>query len=247
MAERSHAYNALWQVRADAWCRLEAAAAGLSSPTTPAKAKERYAAKAGDLLTRLTPVEFFWAYPGSSQFARLQRLFAAGQHDKFARTVTRINRALTTDSYRSGEFDVAGLDEQDMFPRSSPNSSSNPRPQGSNRISRCWSSRRCPKGRTARCARRCAAGGALDDEFVYELVVVSSGDEVVIAAQLNVNLQAVVVGRSFAARSTRDLSVFAPHVDTQVCDELADNESANACAQILASSLRLLRPRWICT
>ena len=142
MADRSHAYNTLWQVRADAWCRLEEAADRLSGPTTPAKVKELYATKAADLLTRLTPVEPFWAYPGSSQFARLQRLFAAGQHDKFARTVTRINRALTTDSYRSGEFDVAGLDEQDMFLPILASSSSNPRPQKSNRISRCSSSRR---------------------------------------------------------------------------------------------------------
>ncbi len=34
-----------------------------------------------------------------------------------------------------------------------------------------------------------------DDEFVYELVVVASGDEALIAARLNVNLQAVVIRR----------------------------------------------------
>ena len=45
-----------------------------------------------------------------------------------------------------------------------------------------------------------------DDEFVYELVVVSSGDEALIAARLNVNLQAVVIRRRFSHQSTRDLS-----------------------------------------
>ena len=242
MADRSHAYNALWQVRADAWCRLEEAAAGLSGPTTPAKAKERYAAKAGDLLTRLTPVEFFWAYPGSSQFARLQRLFAAGQHDKFARTVTRINRALTTDSYRSGEFDVAGLDEQDMFPPDPRQLEQLPASTREQPYFEVLVVETMPEGQDRALCKEVRSWRRPDDEFVYELVVVSSGDEAVIAAQLNVNLQAVVVGRSFAARSTRDLSVFAPHVDTRVSDELADNESADVRAQILASSLAELRP-----
>jgi arginine decarboxylase len=242
MANSSHAYNALWQVRADAWCRLREAAAGLSRPTTPAQAKERYAAKAADLLTRLTPVEFFWAYPGSAQFARLQRLFAAGQHDEFARTVTRINRALTTDSYRSGEFDVAGLDEQDMFrpdPRQLEQQPASTREQPYFEVLVVET---MPEGQDRALCKEVRSWRRPDDEFVYELVVVSSGDEAVIAAQLNVNLQAVVVCGSFAARSTRDLSVFAPHVDTQVCDELADNESTDACAQILASSLAELRP-----
>src|SRR6185312_11722191 len=43
-----------------------------------------------------------------------------------------------------------------------------------------------------------------DDEFVYELVVVPSGDEALIAARLNVNLQAVVIRRRFSHQSTRD-------------------------------------------
>jgi arginine decarboxylase len=81
-----------------------------------------------------------------------------------------------------------------------------------------------------------------DDEFVYELVVVSSGDEALIAARLNVNLQAVVIRRRFSHRSTRDLSTLAEFVDTHVSDELADHESPDRRAQILASSLAELRP-----
>jgi arginine decarboxylase len=97
MADTSHAYNTVWQLRADAWCRLEEAADRLSRPTTP-ELKDRYVGIVGDLLTVLTPLEPYWAYPGSPQFARMQRLFAAGHRGKFARAVSRINRALTTDS-----------------------------------------------------------------------------------------------------------------------------------------------------
>jgi arginine decarboxylase len=114
--DKSHAYNTVWQVRSDSWCRLEEAADRLNRPTTNGKLKEKYAGICRDLLTRLTPLEPFWAYPGSPQFAKMQRLFAAGDYDKFFNAVSRINRALTTESYRTGDVEHAGLDEQDMFP-----------------------------------------------------------------------------------------------------------------------------------
>jgi len=39
MPESSHAYNSVWQLRGDAWCRLEEAADRLSRPAT---LKDRY-------------------------------------------------------------------------------------------------------------------------------------------------------------------------------------------------------------
>ena len=114
--DKSLAYNSVWQVRADAWCRLEEAADGLNRPGTPAL-KESYTTAVNDLLTLLTPLEPYWAYPGPPQFARVQRLFAAGDYDKFARAVSRINRALTTDSYRSGEADTPTTSAADGRPR----------------------------------------------------------------------------------------------------------------------------------
>ena len=81
-----------------------------------------------------------------------------------------------------------------------------------------------------------------DDEFVYELVVVSSGDEALIAARLNVNLQAVVIRRRFSHQSTRDLSSLAEFVDTKISDELADHKSPDERTEILATSLSQLRP-----
>ena len=52
MADTSHAYNTVWQLRADAWCRLEEAAERLSWPTTSGQGKEQYAGVVTDLLAR---------------------------------------------------------------------------------------------------------------------------------------------------------------------------------------------------
>lgn len=79
MAERQHAYNSLWQARGDAWCRLDEAADRLARPTTTGALKDKYVGICRDLLQQLTPLEPYWAYPGTPQFARLQRLFHGGQ------------------------------------------------------------------------------------------------------------------------------------------------------------------------
>jgi arginine decarboxylase len=116
MTEHLRAYNSLWQVRSDSWCRLEEAADRLTRPTTTGALKDKYVSACQELLARLSTLEPYWAYPGSPQFARIQRLFAAGSYDKFTQEVVRINRALTTESYRSGDVDNAGADDLDMFP-----------------------------------------------------------------------------------------------------------------------------------
>ena len=116
MTEHLRAYNSLWQVRSDSWCRLEEAADRLIRPTTAGALKEKWVSNCQELLAQLSTLEPYWAFPGSPQFARVQRLFAAGNYDKFAQAVLRINRALTTESYRSGDVENAGADELDIFP-----------------------------------------------------------------------------------------------------------------------------------
>ncbi|SBS79566.1 Arginine/lysine/ornithine decarboxylase [uncultured Mycobacterium sp.] len=239
MADISRAYNSVGQLRADAWCRLEEAADRLTRTTTTGALKEKYVGICRDLLTDLTPLEPYWAFPGSPQFARVQRLFAGGSYDKFASVVTRINRALTTESYRAGH---AGVEDQDLFPtdpRQLEGALTTHRDQPYFEVlvvEKMTDAQERALRKEVRSWRR------PDDEFVYELVVVGSGDEALIAARLNVNLQAVVIRRRFSHQSTRDLSTLAEFIDTKLTDELADHQSPDDRAEILATSLAELRP-----
>ena len=65
MTEHLRAYNSLWQVRSDSWCRLEEAADRLTRPTTAGAFKEKWAGVCQELLARLSTLEPYWAYPGS--------------------------------------------------------------------------------------------------------------------------------------------------------------------------------------
>jgi arginine decarboxylase len=241
MTDQSHAYNSVWQLRGDAWCRLDEAADRLTRTTTTGALKERYVEICRDLLSRLTPLEPFWAYPGAPQFAKVTRLFNAGSYDKFAHAVSRINRALTTESYRTGDIDTAGLDDTDMFP-ADPRTLEQPSRGKDQLYFEVLVVEAMTEAQERALRKEVRNWRRPDDEFVYELVVVSSGDEALIAARLNVNLQAVVIRRRFSHQSTRDLTSLAEFVDTHVSDELADHQSPDDRAQILATSLAELRP-----
>ena len=242
MTDNSHAYNSVWQLRGDAWCRLEEAADRLTRTTTTGELKDQYAEICQQLLATLTPLEPYWAYPGSPQFAKVQRLFTAGNYDKFAHAVTRINRALTTESYRSGDVDHAGLDETDMFPADPRTLEQQPASKREQLYFEVLVVEKMTEAQERALRKEVRSWRRPDDEFVYELVVVSSGDEALIAARLNVNLQAVVIRRRFSHQSTRDLTSLAEFVDTRVSEELDDHKSPDERAQILAASLRELRP-----
>ncbi|MGH3580575.1 MAG: hypothetical protein ACRDUB_03250, partial [Mycobacterium sp.] len=128
--------------------------------------------------------------PGSPQFAKVQRLFNAGAYDKFAHAVARINRALTTESYRTGDVDTAGSDDTaDLFPADPRTLESQP----SNRREQLYFEvlvvEKMTEAQERALRKEVRSWRRPDDEFVYELVVVGSGDEALIAARLNVNLQ----------------------------------------------------------
>jgi len=242
MTEHLRAYNSLWQVRSDSWCRLEEAADRLTRPTTTGALKEKWAKACQELLARLSTLEPYWAYPGSPQFALVQRLFAAGSYDKFAQAVGRINRALTTESYRSGDVDNAGADDLDMFPTDPRQLEHQPAAQADRPYFEVLVVEKMTEAQERALRNEVRKWRRPDDEFVYELVVVSSGDEALIAARLNVNLQAVVIRRRFSHQSTRDLSALSEFVDSDVQPELNDHQSPEERAQILAVSLANLRP-----
>jgi arginine decarboxylase len=242
MTEHLRAYNSLWQVRSDSWCRLEESADRLTRPDTEGALKEKCLSACQDLLNRLSSLEPYWAYPGSPQFARVQRLFAAGSYDKFSQAVARINRALTQESYRSGDVENAGADELDMFPADPRQLEGQTEAERDRPYFEVLVVEKMTEAQERALRNEVRKWRRPDDEFVYELVVVASGDEALIAARLNVNLQAVVIRRRFSHQSTRDLSSLSEFVDTGVSNELGDHYSPEERAQILATSLAKLRP-----
>jgi arginine decarboxylase len=236
----AYAYNSWWQFRADSWSRLEEATARIISSLRRGKPIDQHmTAAVHNACTALAPLEQFWAFPGHAAFGVVEELALAGSWERLARLVSRINRALVTESYRSGSLDDIAQgehreDSEEMLLGISHDPSSRPyfevlvvetmSPAQEERLREEVHSWRRP-----------------GDPFIYELVVVGSGVEAAVAMRLNANIQACVIRRRFSHTALRDLTGLATFADATLSDDLADH-SPDERAQILAPCLAEIRP-----
>lgn len=241
MAATARVYNSVWQLRADTWCRLEDAAGQIARLAAIGRPTDEYQQTCRSLLSRLAPLEPYWAYPSGAQFAKLNRMFSAGSFDKFSQAVTFINHALTHESYRSGALETPGSDDDDLgadlhWMDVQPSGKRDPLYFEVLVVETLTEAQERSLRKEAHSWRR------PDDEFVYEPVVVANAAEALIAAHLNVNVQAVVIGRRFGAQATRDVSALADFVDSSIAERLNEDQSHDERSAILAAALRDLRP-----
>ena len=192
-------YNSLWQLRNDTWSSLEESAAQLARAGAGQRPVEKLVEAVTGWLDVLGSIERFWAFPGAQVYQDAQRLFAAGNYNRLAALVSRANRALVTESYRHGR----GLDlgaEEAVYDHDAhlAKQARTDRPyfevlvvedmteeqEGALR-EELWRWRRP------------------DDPFVYEIVVVPSFDDALLATRLNFRLQACVVRRRCRAAPPR--------------------------------------------
>ena len=231
------AYNSTWQIRNDAWCSLEETSGQLvlaGAQHRPFGAMDEAITK---LLDVLGPIERFWAFPGTPAFQKLRRLFTAGKYDRFAALARGINRALATDSYRNGHAWDLGAEDDAL------DHAAHPLEHG--RTDRPYFEVLVVEDMTEHqehaLREELRRWRRPDDPFIYEVVVVPSLEDAIMAARLNFRLQACVVRRRFARRSRYDSSSLAQFIDSIVADDVME-QSPDDRAQILARALARLRP-----
>ena len=231
------AYNSLWQLRNDTWSSLEESTTQLALAGAQQRPVEQLAETVIASLDVLGSIERFWAFPGAQILREVQRLFAAGHYDRLAAVVGRANRALVTESYRGGQaWDLRA--EDDAYERDT-----RPAKQfGSERpyfevlvVEDLTEEQEHSLREELRRWRR------PDDQFIYEIVVVPSFDEALMAARLNFRLQACVVRRRFTHHSRHDSPLLAQFVAVVGADDLMEH-SPDDRAQELARSLARIRP-----
>ena len=237
MPAGSNAYNSLWQVRTDAWSALEEATAQLALAGAQQRPVEQLTDAVAGALDVLAPIERFWAFPGMQAFYRVRLLFATGKYHRCASMVARINRTLATDSYRGGpSWDADADDEADEHEVRPADQSRQDRPYFEVLVVEDMTEdqERALREELRRWRRP-------DDQFLYEIVVVPSFDDAVMAARLNFKLQACVVRRRFTHRSRHDCSSLGQFVSLGECEDLMDH-SPDERAQVLARTLAKIRP-----
>jgi arginine decarboxylase len=231
------AYNSLWQLRNDTWSSLEEAATQLALADAQQRPVEQLVETVSGLLDVLGSVERLWAFPGAQIYREVQRLFAASQYSRLAAVVGRANRALVTESYRGGRA-VDLHAEDDAYDRSA-------RPvkqPGSDRpYFEVLVVEDLTEGQENSLREELRRWRRPEDQFIYEIVVVPSFDDALLAARLNFRLQACVVRRRFAHRSRHDSSSIAQFEYSGGSADLMER-SPDDRAQVLARSLARIRP-----
>ncbi len=231
------AYNTLWQVRADTWSSLEETAGQLVLAGAGQRPFEQLVETVTGLLDTLGPIERLWAFPGTQAVQKLRRLLAAGNYGRFARLVSEIDRALATGSYRGGHILDMGTEDETVDRLIKPaEQARTERPYFEVLVVEDMTEQqeRLLREELLRWRRP-------DDPFIYEIVVVPSFDEALLAARLNFRLQAVVVRRRFTHRSRHDLTALAQFLYSGGSTDLM-HRSPDERAQLLARSLAKIRP-----
>lgn len=242
MAAKPRMYNSVWQWRADSWYRLDEAAEMLARLSAAGRPSEGQRRACEELLADLGPLEHYWAYPGGAQFEKLNRLFALGDFGKFAQAVTFINHSLTRGWYRTGNVESIGIDDED-FLGAEPGRVDVPQPGKREPLYfEVLAVEDLSESQERMLRREVHSWRRADDEFIYEVVIVPNAVEALIAAWLNVNIQAVVIGRRFGPHSTRDLSALADFIDSGVTDGVGEDTASDERAEALAAALTRLRP-----
>ena len=231
------AYNSLWQVRADAWSSLEESVVQLALAGTEQRPVEELIRTVAGSLDVLGSMERFWAIPGMPVFQKLRRLFAAGKYERLAAEAGRINRALATGSYRTDPARDLGPEDdasdREIYP-AEPSRADRPYFEVLIVDDLTEEQERALREELWRWRRP-------DDQFVYEIVVVPSFDDAIMAARLNYRLQACVVRRRFAHRSRYNLASLGQLVNMPGSDDLMRHPPHER-AQLLARSLARIRP-----
>jgi arginine decarboxylase len=232
------AYNSLWKLRGDAWGSLDTVGERLASATSDNQLSEHLANEVAAWLDLLEPLEHYWAFPGIRRFERARRMFAVGDFQRFTQLVASLNRDLATDSYRRvGHPGLSAMDEE-LGLREVVGVG---REAADTPYFEVLIVTETSLQQEAVLREELHGLRRPNDEFMYEIVVVPSFEDAVIAVLFNSNLQACLIHRRFSCGSQHDLSKIAHLLEGTVNTDITDR-SAEERAQLLGRRLRELRP-----
>ncbi len=226
------------RLRMDTWNELQPAILRLSRGDEIDAMREEVTRK----LSVLRPIEAYWAFPGREGFSTLERLFQREEYPEMARTVERIVRALASQSYRRRAIPLGDLQDwdEDEEARDALDSWGSPeefsRPyfeilvvdqqsvSGEERLRQGLRSMRRP-----------------EDPFIYDVVLVPSFEDAIIAVLFNFNIQSVVVRYGFPFESRNELDELNRWLRAVDRSKLGGDRAIDR-AEALATTIDELRP-----
>ena len=205
----SRLYNAS-QLRVDTWTKLKYAVESLVDHGNGRTEWQRLRREAREALDLLDPMERYFAFPGTISFKRIRRLFNSDDHITLHRLVTRVVGALIGNTYRRhavplGSWEEGRDERQGREPREDPGEEEEPRAAGPYFEVLVVDNE--SEGEEERLREGLRAIRRSEDRFVYDLVVVPSMEDALIAVLFNPTIQTCVIHHGFRRKSVQKLGM----------------------------------------
>ncbi|MBL8858308.1 MAG: ornithine decarboxylase [Planctomycetes bacterium] len=230
------------QFRIETWNQLKNQTAALANAIDDELDPEPLQNSVRKCLEQLQRIEHYWAFPGKRSCLELNRLFDRGWHRALARHTARVVRYLVGESYRKRDMSTLFSEEvreedstQTVDSDLDPGAASESRPYFELLVVDDLSA-----GEEHELRQQLLDIRSPDDEFIYELVVVPTFEDAVIAALFNPNLQSAVLRYRFPIKSRvkmNELRHYIDMIDSDVIERAHEDPSGS-----LAQALKHLRP-----
>ncbi|WP_089603520.1 aminotransferase class I/II-fold pyridoxal phosphate-dependent enzyme [Acinetobacter piscicola] len=208
-------HRSVWEIRSDGWINLVDDTRYLSNLALNAPERASILKRVQQTIHFLTPIESYWAFPGKRVFADLCQYIEREEFASAYQIARRIHRALTASTYR---HDSNVLDSDRELPSQIETDS-----EQQARLSRPYFEvlivDEMSVGEEDALRRRVQSKRSVDDNFIFDIVVVPSFEDALIATLVNFNLQAVVIRHGFPFRSVNHIELlerFLTGIDTNI-------------------------------
>ena len=208
-------HRSVWEIRSDGWINLVDDIRYLSSLVLNAHDRASIVKRVQQTIGLLTPIESYWAFPGKRVFADLCQYIEREEFASAYQIARRIHRALTASTYR---HDHNVLDSDRELPSQIETDS-----EQQARLARPYFEvlivDEMSAGEEEALRRRVQSKRSVDDSFIFDIVVVPSFEDALIATLVNFNLQAVVIRHGFPFRSVNHIELlerFLNGIDTDI-------------------------------
>jgi arginine decarboxylase len=193
---RLHAYTSMWHLRGDAWASLADVTKRMSDTLTPEEQRPALHQQVSELVRLLDPLETYWAYPGRVHLEQVASLCDVGDHEsamKMADTITRVISGHADEVTKGERGDAASaVDPIARDPLGRPSF-------------QVLVVDDLPDAEVAALREEMRRLRRAEDPFTYQLLVVPSFEDALVAVLLNSEIQACIIRPGFGVVSRHRL------------------------------------------
>ncbi|BAT59093.1 lysine decarboxylase, inducible [Variibacter gotjawalensis] len=193
----SSRHRSIWDTRSEGWIDLVDHLSQLAILPADAADRESRFQRVRELVAALAPIESYFAFPGGRVFSELSTWIDRSEFARAHQTARRIHRVLVARTYR---HDAGSLEGDGELP-SQIETDAERLAQLTRPYFEVLVVDELSGSEESAIRRRVQRKRRVDDAFIFDIVVVPSFEDALIATLVNFNIQAVVIRNGFPHRS----------------------------------------------